>query len=56
MKVDELDQYGLRQNLEIVRVPEKENRDTNEIIQNVVKLLDVDILPSHISTSHHIPK
>jgi len=32
MKVDELDQYGQRQNLEIVGVPQKENEDTNEII------------------------
>jgi len=33
-------------------VPEKENEDTSEIIQNVAKLLDVDILPIHMSTSH----
>jgi len=56
MKVDEFEQYGRRQNLEIVVVPEKENEDTNEIIQNVAKLLDVDILPCHISTSHRLHK
>jgi len=36
-------------------VPQKKNEDTNKITQNVAKL-DVDILPSHISTSHRLPK
>ena len=56
IKVDELEQYGRRQNLEIVGVPEKENENTNAIVLEVAKMLDVDIMSSHISTSHRLPK
>ena len=51
IKVDELEQYGRRQNLEIVGVLEKENENTNAIVLEVAKMLDVDIMSSHI----HIP-
>ena len=56
IKVDELEQYGRRQNLEIVGVPEKEDENTNAIVLEVAKMLDVDIMSSHISTSHRLPK
>ena len=56
IKVDELEQYGKRQNLEIVGVPEKEDENTNAIVLEVAKMLDVDIMSSHISTSHRLPK
>ena len=56
IKVDELEQYGRRQNLEIVGVPEKEDENTNAIVLEVAKMLDVDIMYSHISTSHRLPK
>ena len=56
IKVDELEQYGRRQNLEIVEVPEKEDENTNAIVLEVAKMLDVDIMSSHISTSHRLPK
>ena len=55
IKVDELEQYGKRQNLEIVGVHENEYENTNAIVLEVA-MLDVDILPSHISTSHQLPK
>ena len=35
IKVDELEQYGRRQNLEIVGVPEKEDENTNAIVLEV---------------------
>ena len=44
IKVDELEQYGRRQNLEIVGVPEKEDENTNAIVLEVAKMLDVDIM------------
>ena len=56
IKVDELEQYGRRQNLEIVGIPEKEDENTNAIVLEVAKMLDVDIMSSHISTSHRLPK
>ena len=56
IKVDELEQYWRRQNLEIVGVPEKEDENTNAIVLEVAKMLDVDIMSSHISTSHRLPK
>ena len=56
IKVDELEQYGRRQNLDIVGVPEKENGNTNAIILEVAKMLDADIMSSHIYTSHLLPK
>ena len=56
IKVDELEQYGRRENLEIVGVPEKEDENTNAIVLEIAKMLDVDIMSSHISTSHRLPK
>ena len=56
IKVDELEQYGRRQNLEIVGVPEKEDENANAIVLEVAKMLDVDIISSHISKSHRLPK
>ena len=56
IKVDEFEQYGRRQNLEIVGVPEKEDENTNAIVLEVAKMLDVDIMSSHISTSHRLQK
>ena len=40
-KVDALEQYGRRQNLEIVGVPLKEGENTNEIAIEVAKMLNV---------------
>ena len=54
-KIDNLEQYGRRQNLEIAGVPVQDREGTNAVME-VAKLLDVDILPSHISTSHRSPK
>ena len=42
-KVDALEQYGHRQNLEIIGVPVTEKEDTAEIVMEVAKALDVPI-------------
>ena len=55
-KIHNLEQYGRRQNLEIAGVLVQDGEDTNAVVMKVAKLLDVDILPSHISTSHRLPK
>ena len=51
-KIDSLEQYGRRQNLEITRIPVKKNENTNKIVMEVAKLLNVEISPEQISTSH----
>ena len=55
-KIDNLEQYERRQNLEIAGVLVQDGKDTNAVVMEVAKLLDLDIFPSHISTSHRLPK
>ena len=53
-KVDSLEQYGRRNNLEIVGVPYKEGENTNKIAMEVCKLIHVDITQDRISASHRL--
>ena len=53
-KVDALEQYGRRQNLEIVGVPLKEGENTNEIVIKVAKMLNVSLSSDQISTSRRL--
>ena len=53
-KVDDLEQYGRRQNLEIVGIPFTEKENTNEIVKIVAVLLQLKISDSDISTSHRL--
>ena len=53
-KVDFLDQYGRRLNLEIIGVPFKKRKNTNQIVMEVAKLLDITITDDQISTSHRL--
>ena len=53
-KVDFLDQYGRRLNLEIIGVPFKKGENTNQIVMEVAKLLDITITDDQISTSHRL--
>ena len=53
-QLDELEQYGRRQNLEIHGIPLVDNEDTNKIVQNVAKALNVQLNKSDISTSHRL--
>ena len=54
-KLDRLEQYGRRQNLEIVGIPVQDGKKTNAIVIEVAKLLDVNLTPEQISTSHCLP-
>ena len=54
-KVDALEQYGRRQNLEIVGVPVKDNENTNAIVMEVARLMNVKVEPHHISIFHRQP-
>jgi len=54
-KLDSLEQYSRWQNKEIVGVRMKKGEDTNAIVIEVAKLLDVNVTPEQISTSHCIP-
>ena len=49
-----LEQYGRRQNLEIVGIPVTSNENTNAIVQEIVELLQVTISSKDISTSHRL--
>ena len=53
-KLDDLEQYGRRQNLEIVGIPVQKDENTNAIVQEVAKLFKVTITASDISTSHRL--
>lgn len=53
-KVDAIEQYGRRQNLEIAGVKVSDNEDTNKIAIEVAKIMNVDLSPDQISTSHRL--
>ena len=50
-KVNALEQYDERLNLEIVGVPVKDNENTNDIVVEIAKLDNVEITKDQISTS-----
>ena len=54
-KVNVLEQYGRRQNLEISGIPEKEGENTNKLVIEVAKLANVELSPKQISISHRLP-
>ena len=54
VKLDNTEQYGRRQNIEIVGVPMHDGEDTNALVREVGNLLNVKVLPCHISTSHRL--
>ena len=41
--MDNIEQYGRRQNLELKGIPQTEGEDTNEIVINLAKVLKADI-------------
>ena len=53
-KVDALEQYGRRLDLEIAGVPVKDNENTNHIVVEVAKLANVEITKDQISTFHRL--
>ena len=54
-KLDALEQYGRRQNLEFTGIPETQGEDTNEFIIEVTKHFGVEIIKDQISTSYRLP-
>ena len=54
VKLDSLEQYGRRLNLEIIGIPFTEGENTNAIVTEVAELLDVKITDKDISTSHRL--
>ena len=52
--MDELEQYGRRENLEIHGVAVKPNESTNQFVKTLAKHLNVHPDESHISTSHRL--
>ena len=54
-KVDAIEQYGRRQNLEITGIKVRDGEDTNKIVVEVAKLMNVETLCGSISTSHRLP-
>ena len=53
-QLEELEQYGRRENLEIHGVPWSKNENTNEIVKKVAKQLNVSLISNDISTSHRL--
>ena len=53
--LDAVEQYSRRQNLEIKGVPIVYGEDTNKIVVEVARSLNVDISTDDISTSHRLP-
>ena len=49
-----LEQYGRRENLELHGIPVKENENTNEVVKEIAKSLDVNLEDHVISTSHRL--
>ena len=54
-QLDDLEQYNRRDSLEIKGIPIEEDEDTNEIVREVAKLVDLDIDHNDISISHRLP-
>ena len=53
-QLDQLEQYGRRENLEIHGIPVMRHENTNQIIKAVAKSINVELNDSQISTSHRL--
>ena len=53
-QLDDFEQYGRRENLEIHGVPLKRDENTNETVKSVVSSLNVRLDDHQISTSHRL--
>ena len=53
-KVDAIEQYGRRLNLEISGIPIKDGENTNKIMEEIAKLVNVELSADQISTSHRL--
>ena len=55
LKLDGIDQYSRRQNLEFAGVPVSENENVVDVVVKIGKLVGVNVKPSDISTAHRLP-
>jgi len=53
-RLDELEQYGRRNNVRIFGVQENDNEDTNAIVEKVASKMNVSLPDSAIDRSHRI--
>ena len=53
--LDDLDQYGRRENLEFHGIPKLDKENTNIIIKDLLKLININVNDNQISTSHRLP-
>ncbi|XP_068730993.1 uncharacterized protein [Montipora capricornis] len=56
LKHDDLEQYTRKFNLEIYDIPEKSEEDTEQIILDLAKCLNVDLAPEDVDISHRVKK
>ena len=56
IKIDELEQYDRRQNLELQGVPEMPNEDVTQITMKLASLIGVDSDKEEISIAHRLPQ
>ena len=56
IKLDSIDQYSRRQNLEFHGVPQTSDENVVDIVVKIVKVLGVDINQNDISTAHRLPQ
>lgn len=54
--VDDLEQYGRREMLEISGIPETPSENTNALVEKVCSQLEVRVCPNDISASHRLPR
>ena len=55
LRIDEIEQYNRRQNLELQGVPVRKNDDVTQITLDLISKLDVDIKEEDISIAHRLP-
>ena len=56
IKIDELEQYDRRQNLELQGVPEMPNEDVTQITMKLASSIGVDLDKEEISIAHRLPQ
>ena len=55
LQLDQLEQYGRRENLEIHGIPVTKNENTRRIVKDLAISLNVELDDTHISTCHRMP-
>jgi len=54
-KIDQLEQYGRRLNLELEEVPQYSNENVTDIVVQLTKKLNIDVKIDDISITHRLP-